>query len=107
MITKTIYKALCIIKDARCITARTFAQKMWPDSIAWGRMSMGYNGYKGKGIILSAGSYLHKLWNKKYVTRNIGRPDDIAWEITDDGLKAVEEYKNFIKVNRAEVEGER
>lgn len=58
---KTI-KALRIIKEGRGITPKFFAMKMWPDSPAWERVyNTGHGATTGKGLWLSAGSYLAKL----------------------------------------------
>jgi len=58
---KTI-KALKIVKEGGGITPKFFAMKMWPDSPAWKRVyNTGYGATSGKGLWLSAGSYLAKL----------------------------------------------
>ena len=62
--SKKRLKALSILKNHEDgITAKFFAWEMWPDSPAWDRVyNTGINGAtSGKGMWLSAGSYLSKL----------------------------------------------
>lgn len=73
MITDTCARALRIIADY-CdesphllgIYATAFARRMWPDSLAWRRSYNcgGYGSHRGTGIVLSAGSYLAKLYRR-------------------------------------------
>jgi hypothetical protein len=51
------------------MSPKFFAERMWPDSPAWTRSyNVGKNGAtKGRGIILSAGSFLHKLCKHGYI----------------------------------------
>lgn len=59
--TPTI-KALQILSDKPYLTAKWFAQEMWPDSEKWKRShNTGNGGCRGKGMWLAAGSFLAKL----------------------------------------------
>lgn len=91
MITEKTYKALIIIRDNPEITARYFANLMWPDSPAKNRHSNGGNGsQKGKGLWLSAGSFLAKL-HKQGLLRHGGS----VWNhrITPKGIVEINEFE--------------
>lgn len=91
MITEKTYKALCIVRDCPNVRAKGFARLMWPDSPAQNRSSNGGNGnQQGKGLWLSAGSYLAKLKKRGLV----GRGED-TWShiLTEKGREAITEYE--------------
>jgi len=105
-ITEKTLKALRILRDHAAkkalhhfygptgMTATAFAQEMWPDSPAW---NMSYGGVStdrpsvpGTGIVLSAGSYLQKLWLRKLVCME--RHNDIKfWYLSATGTKALQD----------------
>jgi hypothetical protein len=72
---KATIKALKIIKiltndlNPKGIAPKKLAQNLWPNSPSWTRSyNVGRNGAtSGRGIILSAGSFLHKLCRKDLI----------------------------------------
>lgn len=74
------------------LTAGQFAQQMWPDSKAWRNVKNTGNGAcSGKGMWLSAGSYLAKLSKRKLVDINIDEYQN-KFKISHEGKKALEKY---------------
>lgn len=76
-VTNKTIKALNIIKNfvdkyGRGITASEFAKEMWKNSKCWSRVyNQGHGATKGKGMWLSAGSYLAKLKYADFVYSDI------------------------------------
>lgn len=74
------------------ITARDFAQKMWPNSKGWTTVSnVGHGATSGVGMQLVGGSYLSKLKDKGWV---MSYYDDynMIWSSTSKGRAALKEY---------------
>ena len=93
-LTDKRFQALMVIALNGTIIPTQFASKMWPDSPAH-RISynVGKSGaVRGRGIVMSAGSYLGKLGKGKLTKRQyarIGRDDhrDIGYVLTEGGWK--------------------
>lgn len=86
--TKSTIKALRIldVEYGKELMAREFAEKMWPDSKGWRKVSK--SGVRGQGMWLTAGSYLAKLRSKNLVTVFI--PDYTPlFRISHEGKKAL------------------
>ena len=114
-ITATTIKALQILRDhttarknwgVRGMTAAQFALKMWPDSTAWRKSYGGYSTdrgpVQGAGIIMSAGSYLRKLWIRQLV---IGEREDRRdgvwrWRVSAQGARALRMHGQPKKVGK-------
>lgn len=95
-ITEKAARALAILRrEDRITSASFFADQMWPDSPAHHiSYNQGAHGScKGKGIWLSAGSYLGKLQKRKLV-RWDRTEYAMGYEITSLGLKALEKWEN-------------
>jgi hypothetical protein len=119
MITDFAAKTLKIIKAQKGIHARELGDKLWPDSPAKRRSynTGGYGACSGKGLWLSAGSYVAKLKKKKLVEDNdrygllpYKRPDGAEWgyffdgyRITAAGKAALEEYESARSKEEARV----
>ena len=91
-ISKTTLKALKIVRDNAPITCRRFAEIMWENSPAWHRHYNTGNGATiGKGMWLSAGSYLRKLERAKLIQRSWMDYHEyqIKYSITDEGIKSL------------------
>lgn len=72
------------------LTPTQFARKMWPDSKGWNKVSNQGNGAtSGKGMWLSAGSYLAKLSDKNLVVQRI-IGNTRCWRISIEGKKLLE-----------------
>jgi hypothetical protein len=71
-LTKPQYRALRIIALEGPIRPSRFALNMWPDSPAWKRSyKCGPSGAtRGRGIVLSGGSYLGKLRIRGWIRRD-------------------------------------
>lgn len=105
-ITETTLKALRILRDHTAeqalhhfygntgMIATAFAREMWPDSPAWvvsyGGCSTDRGPVTGSGIVMSAGSYLRKLWIRKLLCME--RHEGIKhWHLSASGTKALQE----------------
>jgi len=96
-LTEAQERALRIFYEVRqnnrygTLSARFFAEKMWPDSDGWKRVSNQGNGAtSGKGMWLSAGSYLSKLKRLGYLHRDISG-SQVVWSISAKGIEALGE----------------
>lgn len=73
------------------LSARFFAQEMWPDSDGWKRVSNQGNGAtSGKGMWLRAGVFLRKLGDLGYLYHDISG-NTVVWYITGNGIEALGE----------------
>ena len=97
-ITETTLKALRIIRDhfygQTGMTATAFAREMWPDSPYWkksyGGCSTDRGPVTGTGIVMSAGSYLQKLWLRKLLCMD--RKNHVKyWYLSSAGTNALQE----------------
>ena len=93
-ITKTTLKALQIldVEHGEGITAKQFAEKMWPDSPHWTHVkNTGHGATSGKGMWLTAGSYLAKLKSRNLVVIDSDFWDSpvsaTTWRISHEGRK--------------------
>jgi len=91
-ITDKTIKALKIIKESKHLTARDFAEQMWPDSLMHTRTSNQGNGAcKGKAAWLCGGSYLGKLTIAKLIYRSLECDGYVGeFHLTDKGREAIE-----------------
>ena len=72
------------------LTAGQFAKEMWPDSKAWRNVkNQGHGATSGKGMWLSAGSYLAKLRKRKLVSCVLDT-SQLKFRISHEGKKALE-----------------
>ena len=96
MITAKTYKALQILRKRDYwspMSASDFASKMWGDSKAWKRSyNTGNGACSGKGMWLSAGGYLAKLYDRDLVSQDILGVTRV-WRISSDGRRAITEYE--------------
>ena len=94
-ITDKTIKALKIIQENPELTARDFAEKMWPDSLMHIRTSNQGNGAcKGKAAWLCGGSYLGKLKKEKLIYRDLSDGGYIGkFYLMNKGREAIEEYE--------------
>ena len=94
-VTEKTYRALCILNKydrLTAIAAREFAMKMWPNG-KWNRIyNTGNGATSGKGMWLSAGSYLAKLHNRGLVSRDVAGYT-VVWCASSDGRKAIADYE--------------
>jgi hypothetical protein len=73
-------RALDILKSHPGITARIFAEHMWPGSKGWSKSkNTGRGSTRGKGMWLAAGSYLAKLSLKGVAHAESGRGGVRRW----------------------------
>lgn len=87
-------RALQILIDYPGITPGLFAQHMWPDSPAWGRVShVGNGSATGVGITRAGGGFLGKL-AKAGLTRSHWRETYAEHYITPSGRKALKEAQS-------------
>ncbi len=87
--TATERRALEIVRDLSP-RPRAFAQKMWPDSPGWSRMSpCGYGVSRGAAMPRTGGAYLGKLSHKGWVTRVHASRFDASYKITAEGIAAL------------------
>lgn len=87
--SRQLIRALSILVHHGDISARQFAERMWPDSPGWSRViNTGPNGAThGKGMWLAAGSYLAKLRDRGLVRAWIDDYGHRHFWITDKGLE--------------------
>ncbi len=97
VLTEPQRRALRIFYEVRqnsryaTLSARFFAEKMWPNSDGWKRVSNQGNGAtSGKGMWLRAGVFLRKLGDLGYLYHDISG-DTVVWYITGKGLDALGE----------------
>lgn len=86
-------KALEIIRDNEIETPRDFAHLMWVDSPCWSRVyNTGYGATRGKGMWLTAGSFLAKLRNRGLIiiSREF-RSNRIALCLTKQGIELIQQ----------------
>ncbi|NPV00023.1 MAG: hypothetical protein HPY53_01455 [Brevinematales bacterium] len=85
-------RALEIIKEWPGISAMNFAGKMWPDSPKWKKMYEGGNGSTmGRGMWLSAGSFLSRLQKKGFIQCSHPlRREPKLWKISEKGIEYLE-----------------
>lgn len=90
--TKKTYKALCLVKKAKRVSAKQFALLMWPDSKMHTKVSNQGNGScRGKAAWLAGGAYLRKLEKKGLVKWSVIEEGFI---LTGNGLKEIVAYEN-------------
>jgi len=98
--SKKRLKALSILKNHEDgITAKFFAWEMWPDSPAWDRVyNTGINGAtSGKGMWLSAGSYLSKLVYEELVRISYTEYHARKYHISSKGRQLLREPRDTKK----------
>ena len=90
MITDKTARALSILRDA-CVTATEFAERMWPDSPGWKRVSnLGAHGASaGACMPYAAGGYLGRLRKRGLVEHD---PTHGLYMIARAGTTALDEY---------------
>ena len=102
-LTKKTIQALRIldVEYGRELSAGQFASLMWPNSPAWRKVSNTGNGAtSGKGMWLSAGSYLAKLKKRGLVVSTIHGSTQV-WRISSEGRKAL--TVPFVDLTKGEV----
>lgn len=83
-------KALLILNDVESISANRFAEKMWPDSPCWLKVKNTGNGAcSGKGMWLTAGSYLSKLKNMGMVYQSFTKSGQSIYRISPLGKQSL------------------
>ena len=86
---KTIAALQILAEHDQGLTAANFARLRWKDSIAWKRSyNTGNGATRGKGMWLSAGSYLAKLKKRGLVSF-----DDGKWSVSAVGKKLLDDSK--------------
>lgn len=91
--TKTEIKAIKIldVEYGRELSARQFAEEMWPDSPGWDKSTNNsYGAQRGKGMWLAAGGYLRKLQRKGLVTANYDSAST-KWRASHEGKQKLRE----------------
>lgn len=82
-------RALEILKDNPDIGANHFASLFWPDSKAWNKSyNTGNGATRGKGMWLSAGSYLAKLVKAGLVWRDCSY-GHVTFRLSSEGRESV------------------
>lgn len=96
-LTEFQISALRVIRNHGPIMPGEFAEKMWPDSPAWGRYhNCGHGATAGGGMRMCGGSYIGKLYKKGWVKLYIGnyyeRTSPVTrYELTDEGKRLLKE----------------
>lgn len=86
--TEKTIKALQIIDEMKVVTARSFAETMWPDSYMHKKTSNQGNGAcRGKAGWLCGGSYIGKLIKAGLVRHTIFEK---RYSLTDEGRKILD-----------------
>ena len=114
-VTERALKALQILHDhaleqmeagnrsSRGMTASQFGAKMWPKSPAWqrsyGGCSTDSGPVMGTGIVMSAGSWLHKLYYRGFVRYERANHANF-WHLSAQGLTALQVYTRLQQLKK-------
>lgn len=98
--TPFMLKALSWIRDNKGVKPMKFAKHMWPNSGGYTRYyNQGNGACSGKGMWLTAGSYVGKL-KKKGLVRNYFdplMPYNSGWALTSKGKEFLKEHDERYK----------